>query len=259
MSVCCGCLPRRTVKNRRAPGGYLVEQPCTTWINNKVNGSSLTSRPTVSLRAIDFLAQGNTWTWAEWQLVQEGKKKTGSQGTNSHRHFLQPSAYMIGLDGAQPVGFAKFYWECFFPPICGLRRDSWRSWTTSNNRGIVKMSQVWEIPVNSPSSLAGCVLDGDQVAVCVITGEIRPAGWVWPWSRGRLRQWHLTIGFKKLGTFPASPCLLLLSEWYSVFRLQRLSCPAYAAHVWWKPSLTQDANAITRPTFKVRRCKRWVK
>lgn len=40
----------------------------------------------------------------------------------------------------------------------------------------VKIFQVWETPANSPSILCGCVLDADQVAVRVITGEIRPAG-----------------------------------------------------------------------------------
>lgn len=83
---------------------------------------------------------------------------------------------MIRLDGAQPASFAKFYWECFLPPIRGLCHDYRKSWTTSNTRGIVEIFQVWEIPTNSPSSLTGCVLDGDQVAVHVITGEIRPAG-----------------------------------------------------------------------------------
>lgn len=38
-----------------------------------------------------------------------------------------------------------------------------------------KKIQVREISTNSPSSLSGCALDGDQVAVGVIAGEIRAA------------------------------------------------------------------------------------
>lgn len=56
-------------------------------------------------------------------------------------------------------------------PLPSIRSES-LLWTSPDTHGIRKMSQVWEIPTNRPSSFSGCVLDGDQVAVRVIRGDV---------------------------------------------------------------------------------------